>query len=141
MRPTRPTSTGPARCGAAVALLAAVAARAADGPPPAAAPAGVPIAQAVPWPGYVIQGGTIPPGWQPQPVPWQMTGPDGRPVTMYYAPTYTFTYPIGPPMPLAAPVQRRQAYPRPGPPPPASADGWNYRTQSAPPPTFQFGRP
>ena len=55
-------------------------------------------AQATPWPAYVIQGGTIPPNWQPQPIPMNGIGPDGRPTVHYYAPTYTFTYQIGPPV-------------------------------------------
>jgi micrococcal nuclease len=56
------------------------------------------LAQATPWPAYVIQGGTIPPNWQPQPIPMNGIGPDGRPTVHYYAPTYTFTYQIGPPV-------------------------------------------
>ena len=98
------------------------------GPPQATA---VPLAQATPWPGYVIQGGAIPQGWQPQPVPYQSIGPDGRPVTLYYAPTYTFTYPIGPPVPMLSPVNRRQAVPQP-----AAVGGWNYQAQGAPPPSY-----
>jgi len=111
-----------------------------DGKPGATPPAGVPIAQATPWPGYVIQGGAIPQGWQPQPVPYQMIGPDGRAVTHYYAPTYTFTYPVGPPVPMLAPVNRRQAaQPVPYPAPPGN--GWNYRTQGAAPPTYALPPP
>lgn len=98
------------------------------GPPQATA---VPVAQATPWPGYVIQGGAIPQGWQPQPVPYQSIGPDGRPVTLYYAPTYTFTYPIGPPVPMLSPVNRRQAVPQA-----AVGNGWNYQAQGAPPPSY-----
>jgi len=98
------------------------------GPPQATA---VPLAQATPWPGYVIQGGAIPQGWQPQPVPYQSIGHDGRPVTLYYAPTYTFTYPIGPPVPMLSPVNRRQAVPQP-----AAVGGWNYQAQGAPPPSY-----
>lgn len=56
------------------------------------------IAQATPWPAFVIQGGTIPPNWQPRPIPINGIGPDGRPTVHYYAPTYTFTYAIGPPV-------------------------------------------
>ena len=100
------------------------------GPPQATA---VPLAQATPWPGYVIQGGAIPQGWQPQPVPYQSIGPDGRPVTLYYAPTYTFTYPIGPPVPMLSPVNRRQAVPQA-----AVGNGWNYQAQGAPPPTYSL---
>jgi len=100
------------------------------GPPQATA---VPLAQATPWPGYVIQGGAIPQGWQPQPVPYQSIGHDGRPVTLYYAPTYTFTYPIGPPVPMLSPVNRRQAVPQP-----AGGNGWNYQAQGAPPPAYSL---
>jgi micrococcal nuclease len=107
-----------------------------DGKPGATQPAGVPIAQATPWPGYVIQGGAIPQGWQPQAVPYQMIGPDGRAVTHYYAPTYTFTYPVGPPVPMLAPVNRRQAVPQATYPAPVSGNGWNYRAQGAAPPTY-----
>ena len=103
------------------------------GPPQATA---LPIAQATPWPGYVIQGGAIPQGWQPQPVPYQSIGPDGRPVTLYYAPTYTFTYPIGPPVPMLSPVNRRQAVPQP-----VAGNGWNYQAQGAPPPAYTLPPP
>jgi len=79
----------------------------ANGPPAA----GVPYWQAPALPKAVIQGGTIPPGWQPQPIPYQGIGPDGRVITQYFAPTYTFTYQAGPPV-LAVPqpsaVNRRQ---------------------------------
>ncbi|NDC64825.1 MAG: hypothetical protein EBZ59_12785, partial [Planctomycetia bacterium] len=111
-----------------------------DGKPAATQPAGVPIAQATPWPGYVIQGGAIPQGWQPQPVPYQMIGPDGRAVTQYYAPTYTFTYAVGPPVPMLAPVNRRQAVPQVA-YPASPGNGWNYRTQGAAPPTYALPPP
>jgi len=102
---------------------------------PATTASGLPsVAQATPWPGYVIQGGAIPKDFQPQPVPYQTLGPDGRPVTVYYAPTYTFTYPIGPPVSLLAPVNRGQAYPQPVSAQPIPSNGWNYRAQGAPPP-------
>jgi endonuclease YncB( thermonuclease family) len=74
------------------------------GPPP---PAGVPYWQAPPLRQAVIQGGAIPPGWQPQPIPYQGIGPDGRPMTQYFAPTYVFTYQSGPPM-LALPTGGQQ---------------------------------
>jgi micrococcal nuclease len=91
------------------------------------APGAVPFWQAPALPSAVVQGGAIPPGWQPQAVPYQGIGPDGRPMTMYFAPTYVFTYQAGPPM-LAVPgVNRPQA---PGAPP---ANGWNYATSGAPP--------
>lgn len=94
-----------------------------DGKPAATTAGTVPVMQATPWPGYVIQGGAIPKNFQPQPVPYQTIGPDGRPVTVYYAPTYTFTYPIGPPVPMLSPVNRRQAYPQPAYGQPASVGG------------------
>lgn len=141
-----PVSHGRGRCtaqvsavglGYAIVIVAACwqsvvqAADAAAPPAPPQAPAT--ITQATPWPGYVIQGGAIPQNFQPQPVPYQSIGPDGRPVTLYYAPTYTFTYPIGPPVLMPSPVNRRQAYPPPV-AQPLPANGWNYRAQGAPPP-------
>ena len=42
--------------------------------------------------------------WTPQAVPYQGVGPDGRPITMSYSPTYVFTYTIGPPVLAAATV-------------------------------------
>ena len=57
----------------------------------------LPYWQAPALPAAVIQGGTIPAGWTPQAVPYQGIGPDGRAMTMYYSPTYVFTYTIGPP--------------------------------------------
>ncbi len=75
------------------------------------AAAGLPAWQVPALPAAVIQGGTIPPGWQPQPIPYQGIGPDGRVMTQYFAPTYTFTFQAGPPV-LAVPqpsaVNRRQ---------------------------------
>ena len=101
-----------------------------DGKPAGAAPAPVPVWQAPPLPQAVIQGGAIPPGWQPQAVPYQGIGPDGRPMTMYFAPTYVFTYQSGPPV-LAVPgVNRSQAW---GGTPPGAPAGWNYATSGAPP--------
>jgi endonuclease YncB( thermonuclease family) len=92
-------------------------------------------------PSAVIQGGAIPAGWTPQAVPYQGVGPDGRPLTMYYSPTYVFTYQIGPPvlaaaagMPSPSQVNRRQAMPMAT--QPASMQGWNYQTQGAPAATY-----
>ena len=87
--------------------------------------------QVPPLPTAVIQGGAIPPGWQPQAVPYQGVGPDGRPVTMYFAPTYVFTYQSGPPMPGVPQVNRggRAAQPAAAPVP----AGWNYATTGAAP--------
>ena len=106
-----------------------------DGKPGGVKLAQVPVAQAQPLPGYVIQGGAIPKDWQPQAVPYQGVGPDGKPITMYYAPTYTFTYPIGPPVMMSSPVNRRQAYGQP------AANGWNYQTRGAAPPTYSLPQP
>jgi len=81
-------------------------------------------------PGTVIQGGVIPPGWQPQAIPYQAPGPDGKPITVYIAPTYVFTYAVGPPVAVPPPpnqVNRIQAY-RPAPVP-----GWNYQAQGMAP--------
>jgi endonuclease YncB( thermonuclease family) len=98
--------------------------------PGAAGGASVPVWQATAVPQTVIQGGAIPPGWQPQAIPYQGIGPDGRPLTVYLAPTYVFTYQSGPPV-LAVPgVNRPQAQ---GVPPQAAATGWNYATSGAPP--------
>lgn len=93
--------------------------------------------QAPPLPQAVIQGGAIPPGWQPQAVPYQGVGPDGKPMTMYFAPTYTFTYQAGPPVPAVPQVNRRRWW---GGQPAATmaapaATGWNYATSGAPPVT------
>ena len=109
-----------------------------------AAPAGGPHPywQAPALPSAVIQGGAIPTGWTPQAVPYQGVGPDGRPLTMYYSPTYVFTYQIGPPviaaaaapMPNTSQVNRRQAMPMGA--QPASMQGWNYQTQGAPAATY-----
>jgi len=99
----------------------------------------VPYWQAPPLPSAVIQGGTIPPNWSPQPVPYRGIGTDGRPMTVYYSPTYVFTYQIGPPVlaaataaaPATAQVNRRQAVAQP-----AAVQGWNYQTQAVAPPTY-----
>ena len=50
-------------------------------------------------PQTVIQGGTLPDGWTPQPMPYTGVGPDGKPITVMIAPTYVFTLP---PQPAAA---------------------------------------
>jgi endonuclease YncB( thermonuclease family) len=95
----------------------------------------IPVTQAYAWPGYVIQGGAIPKDWKPQAIPYQAIGPDGRPITMYYAPTYTFTYPVGPPMLAVSPVNRPQAYAQP------QYSGWNYQATGAAPPTYALPPP
>jgi endonuclease YncB( thermonuclease family) len=101
-----------------------------DGTPGAGvAPAAVPVWQATALPTAVIQGGAIPPGWQPQAVPYQGIGPDGRPMTMYVAPTYVFTYQSGPPVLAVPTVNRGPARAAPQ----ASPAGWNYATSGAPP--------
>ena len=96
----------------------------------AATPAAGPPAywQVPPLPNAVIQGGVVPPGWQPQAVPYQGVGPDGRPVTMYFAPTYVFTYQSGPPVPAVPQVNRGPWNPQP-----AAPSGWNYATTGAAP--------
>ena len=93
------------------------------------APAAMPFWQAPALPTAVIQGGSIPPGWQPQAVPYQGMGPDGRPMTMYFAPTYVFTYQSGPPVLAVPTVNRSQARAAPQ----ASPAGWNYSSSGAPP--------
>ena len=107
-----------------------------DGKPGAVAPppsGAFPVAQAYAVPTAVIQGGAIPPGWQPQAIPYQAIGPDGKPMTVHVAPTYVFTYVAGPPVtqapvaqaPVARQVNRIQAN---GPPP-----GWAYQSRGATP--------
>jgi len=102
----------------------------ADGKPAAAA---IPFWQAPALPTAVIQGGPIPPGWQPQAVPYQGLGPDGRPITMYFAPTYVFTYQAGPPVLAQPAVNRPQARVPPQAIPAATTGGWNYATSGAAP--------
>lgn len=85
----------------------------------------VPYWQAPPLPTAVIQGGAIPAGWQPQAVPYRGVGPDGKPITMYFAPTYVFTYQAGPPVLAAPPVNRR-------PPATYAPSPWNYQAQGVP---------
>jgi len=90
--------------------------------------------QAPALPQAVITGSSIPTGWTPQAVPYTGVGPDGKPLTMYYAPTYVFTYQIGPPVIAAAAapaaqINRRQAMLAPQ---PVAMQGWNYQTQGAP---------
>lgn len=125
-----------------VVATACCCAAVADEPPFASptAPAGVPASAAPGVPAYwqapalptaVVQGGVIPPGWQPQAVPYQGVGPDGKPVTMYFAPTYVFTYQSGPPV-MGVPQVNRTV---PGRPPTAwapVASGWNYTTTGVP---------
>jgi endonuclease YncB( thermonuclease family) len=95
-----------------------------------AAAGAVPFWQAPALPSAVIQGGAIPAGWQPQAVPYTGVGPDGRPMTVYVAPTYVFTYQSGPPVLAVPPVNRRP----PAAPPiyaPYGAYGWNNQVQGA----------
>jgi endonuclease YncB( thermonuclease family) len=101
------------------------------GPPAASGSAAiVPYWQASAAPQTVIQGGAIPPGWQPQAIPYQGIGPDGRPMTVYLAPTYVFTYQAGPPVLAVPAVNRPQARGAAVQPVPT---GWNYATSGAPP--------
>jgi micrococcal nuclease len=90
----------------------------------------LPYWQAPAVPQAVVQGGAIPPGWQPQAIPYHGIGPDGKPITMVVAPTYVFTYQVGPPVlavPGATSGVTRSA------PAAAPATGWNYATRGAPP--------
>ena len=102
-----------------------------DGKPAATAatPTGAfPVSQAYAVPTTIIQGGAIPPGWQPQAIPYSTIGPDGKPITVHVAPTYVFTYIAGPPVvqaPVTRQVNRIQAN---GPPP-----GWAYQSRGATP--------
>lgn len=84
--------------------------------------------QAPALPTAVINGGAIPPGWQPQAVPYHGIGPDGRPLTIYVAPTYVFTYQAGPPVLAVPPVTRPAPVPASV---PAGGSGWNYQSQGA----------
>ncbi|MCS5617433.1 MAG: hypothetical protein O3C39_02085 [Planctomycetota bacterium] len=102
-------------------------------PPPPGPP---PYWQAPALPAAVIQGGAIPPGWQPQAMPYQGIGPDGQPLTMYFAPTYVFTYQAGPPVPAPSPVNRRGWWGRPAAATSQTTSGWNYATSGAPPVTL-----
>jgi micrococcal nuclease len=96
---------------------------------PASGAGAMPYWQAPAVPQAVIQGGMIPPGWQPQAIPYHGIGPDGKPITMYLAPTYVFTYQSGPPV-LAVPgAGGGVARTVPG----APAAGWNYATSGAQP--------
>ena len=99
-------------------------------PPPPGPP---PYWQAPALPAAVIQGGAIPPGWQPQAVPYQGIGPDGQPLTMYLAPTYVFTYQSGPPVPATPQVNRRGWWGRPAAAAAPTSGGWNYATSGAAP--------
>lgn len=128
-----------------VALVQTAAARAADGvadasvagpgsPSATAGPPGpMPYWRAPALPTAVIQGGAIPPGWQPQAVPYHGIGPDGQPLTMYFAPTYVFTFQSGPPVLAVPQVQRSGGWvPATTTAPPAQG-GWNYATTGVPP--------
>lgn len=90
------------------------------GPPSAPSSTAPPtVSQAYALPSAVIHGGAIPPNWQPQPIAYSGIGADGKPITMYVAPTYTFTFVAGPPVVAAVPatnrVNRIQANPPPAP--------------------------
>ncbi len=122
----------------AVAMVVASPGLADDKPVASAMPAAgtpMPYWQAPPLPTSVIQGGVIPPGWQPQAVPYQGIGPDGQPITMYFAPTYVFTYQAGPPV-LAVPPVNRGGVART--PPATVPNGWNYATSGAQPATMSL---
>jgi endonuclease YncB( thermonuclease family) len=91
----------------------------------------------------VIEGGTLPQGWQPTLVPYQGVGPDGKPITVMIAPTYVFTLNPLPaqaqpvvPGPAAGGVAAAQAASQPQvaakPAPPVAAP-------AAPPPSVPYG--
>lgn len=105
-------------------------------PTPARPTGPPPYWQAPALPAAVIQGGPIPPGWQPQAVPYQGIGPDGQPLTMYFAPTYVFTYQAGPPVPASPQSNRRGWWGRPAATAAQPTGGWNYATSGAPPATI-----
>ena len=94
-------------------------------------------------PQTVIEGGTLPQGWQPTLVPYQGVGPDGKPITVMIAPTYVFTLNPLPaqaqpvvPGPAAGGVAAAQAASQPQvaakPAPPVAAP-------AAPPPSVPYG--
>jgi len=96
-------------------VCAAIAVRAAESGMESESTA-VPAITSVPAaPQVVIQGGEIPKDWAPKPIPCSAIGPDGRPITVHVAPTYTFTYAIGPPVPIVPqpPVRAVAAKPVP----------------------------
>jgi endonuclease YncB( thermonuclease family) len=139
-----------------IVALAALSTAAAFAQPPAMTGTGAPTTSgltaggAIPYwqapalPSAVIQGGAIPSGWVPQAVPYQGIGPDGRPITQYFAPTYVFTYQAGPPVIAGAqpvPVNRKQAQPYPYGQPGGSAPGWNYQTQGVAAPGYTLPPP
>ncbi|MBM4022567.1 MAG: hypothetical protein FJ284_10090 [Planctomycetes bacterium] len=140
------SAASPARTVAVVVALAAFA-----GSPPFAADGDLAVGstkpslptvpaywQVPPLPQAVIQGGAIPPGWQPQAVPYQGIGPDGAPITMYFAPTYVFTYQSGQPV-LAVPQVNRRGWSGGQPATTTAvptAGSWNYATTSVPPTTM-----
>lgn len=144
-RLNRKNNAGPDRLRAMTAVVLGVLATTGQADNPAAPtatagaapPAGsVPYWQAPPLPNAVIQGNAIPPGWQPQAVPYSGIGPDGQPITMYFAPTYVFTYQAGPPT-LAVPTGARPPSPVARTVPAATApSGWNYATSGAQPATM-----
>jgi micrococcal nuclease len=125
---------------AALVWLCAPAAGATTGTSTGTMSGTLPYWQAPALPTAVIQGGAIPAGWQPQAVPYQGIGPDGRPMTMYFAPTYVFTYQSGPPV-LAVPQGSRGApvsrtapgVNRPGVAGQPYVPAWNYQTSGAAP--------
>lgn len=136
----RGTARSAAMVTALVACLVTTAIGATD-----AQPAVSTVATAVAAPQTVIHGGAIPEGWTPRPIPQQTQGPDGKPITISIAPTYVFTYAIGPPTPVVARqpastmVRRPQATPVARMPPPAMpasvpyGSNWVYQTQGVNP--------
>ncbi len=80
-------------------------------------------------PQTVIEGGTIPEGWQPKLIPYQGVGPDGNPITVMIAPTYVFTL---------TPLQQATA-PQPVQPGPAATSTTQAAAKPATPPQQPTG--
>ena len=134
MRQGRPRSIA---CVCATAVLAVVwtlarGSLAADATPSASAAAPT-VVTAPAFPQVVIQGGELPKGWTPKPVPYAGIGPDGKPVTVLIAPTYTFTFAAGPPVPM--PVATVTATP------PRAAGSRSIAAAPAPRPSVPYGTP
>ena len=78
--------------------------------------------------------GPVPQGWIPQTISYWAQGSDGRAVLFSFAPTYVFTYAIGPPVPLvqvAAPLSAGVVNRKPPPGVAPSNVRWQYATSGA----------
>jgi len=94
------------------------------------------VVRATPWPQHVIHGGKIPEGFRPEPVTTTAIGPDGRPVSVSVAPTYVFTYAIGPPVAAGPSRSGATVAQRPVPARPASVPygtNWVFQTEGVKP--------